>query len=442
VVGETVFSWLWDTLFKKRFWIYYKEKMFHSYTSLLNFIPWGVAGIIPLSIVRLLNLEYKWPLIESNFESPFIWYWMIFLCGFLMIFIYRAIVSLFTSKESLEFEKVSILNYLIFVLPIIGGILFLTLYFSVDYLVFFLSVGIVGWVCEYAFGRMCVFFISHKLWGYEYMSLGNKRITPLSIIPFAWGGFYFWTIGNWLFNYVIQNVGSASYSYAYFYSALLFFPIWITLFLLRKDLRGQMIFMSLTCAITGFTEHMFWGRYWSPELVFKMPLINVDVSDLLLTFAYGGISSVAFEVLFSKMGYEQDKYTQLERTYQIGISLLSGILTVALLSLFTSFNIIYSVIAANVVVWLVLVFFRHDTFIPSVLNGLIFMIISEVMWIFIAFVFPGIIQAWWHLENISEILILGIPIEEYVWHFTFGMAAASMYEIWKGKYYRKKVLPK
>jgi len=44
---------------------------------------------------------------------------------------------------------------------------------------------------------------------------------------------------------------------------------------------------------------------------------------------------------------------------------------------------------------------------------------------------PGWIVNTWQLNNFSNRFILGIPLEEYVWHFLAGTNASIIYKFWK-----------
>ena len=46
--------------------------------------------------------------------------------------------------------------------------------------------------------------------------------------------------------------------------------------------------------------------------------------------------------------------------------------------------------------------------------------------------YPNIIQHWWKLENISGILILGVPLEEIIWGFSWGIVGGTIYEFVRG----------
>jgi hypothetical protein len=101
-------------------------------------------------------------------------------------------------------------------------------------------------------------------------------------------------------------------------------------------------------------------------------------------------------------------------------------------------NIIYQIIIAEAAGLIVLLLFRKDLIRSSLTNGLVFMIMAITgLFIFVQ-IYPGIIQKWWLLDKISGILIIGIPLEEYMWHFITGATIGPIYEILKSKGYYKK----
>ena len=42
--------------------------------------------------------------------------------------------------------------------------------------------------------------------------------------------------------------------------------------------------------------------------------------------------------------------------------------------------------------------------------------------------FPEVVNKFWNLETVSGILILGVPLEELMYAFTFGMVWSTIYE--------------
>lgn len=169
VIGETLFSLWWFSYFKKRFWTYSVETYFNKFTSFLNFIPWGVGGLIYSSYLPnyVNRVEVtKW-----------------FLVLFPLLCIVQALVYFIYKKKS----------WILFFSPIITFSILIA--FKVEnsiYLVMLFS--IIPTLAEYLFGKATELLISRKLWVYNFMSYDRGHFTPLSIPAFLLAGFYFLTI--------------------------------------------------------------------------------------------------------------------------------------------------------------------------------------------------------------------------------------------------------
>ena len=57
IVGETIFSVVWDLFSKRKFWIYLKNPIANRYSSWLNFIPWSLGAWLYLHFSRILPLN-------------------------------------------------------------------------------------------------------------------------------------------------------------------------------------------------------------------------------------------------------------------------------------------------------------------------------------------------------------------------------------------------
>jgi len=53
---------------------------------------------------------------------------------------------------------------------------------------------------------------------------------------------------------------------------------------------------------------------------------------------------------------------------------------------------------------------------------------TNVVFALVDRVFPGYVVAVWNLEALSGGLVLGVPLEELMFAFTFGLYWSSMYE--------------
>ena len=61
-------------------------------------------------------------------------------------------------------------------------------------------------------------------------------------------------------------------------------------------------------------------------------------------------------------------------------------------------------------------------------GGIIFLLFYFVYFFLLDLLYPGYVERVWTLSAISGILILGIPVEELIFAFTFGMLWSSYYE--------------
>lgn len=190
VIGETIFSLLWDVFFAKRFWVYSTQTLFNSYTSLLNFLPWGAGGVIFIALTELTQFTAS--------GSFLIMFWLLFLAVLAILLLIRGVVYVLQGNSNtpimqrLEFKKLTMTTYFLFSLPFLAAVTgsAMALY---QYEIVLTAVvgGLVAFLVEYKFGVLCEIVLGKRLWVYQYMASRNGHLTYLSIIPFSLAGFYF-----------------------------------------------------------------------------------------------------------------------------------------------------------------------------------------------------------------------------------------------------------
>ncbi len=189
VMGEIIFSILWKIYFKKPFWEYKLLTIANKFSSLLNFIPWGVGGFLFLLVTNTYinnsgNIFYQ-EMSIGEMINVFILATSLFI---LQIFLFKVIVKLFSFKR--ENRKIILIKYFYFVSSFFLIGIFMPIYYF-DYLVLFFFYGIFAFFAEYLFGKMSKTIIGKKLWTYEYLTIDKKHTTPLNIFPFGLAGYYF-----------------------------------------------------------------------------------------------------------------------------------------------------------------------------------------------------------------------------------------------------------
>ena len=84
------------------------------------------------------------------------------------------------------------------------------------------------------------------------------------------------------------------------------------------------------------------------------------------------------------------------------------------------------------IIFAYIIYFRRDLLWQAIFSGFsvgLLMLFFYQIWIRM---YPGIIEHWWALQNISGILIFGAPLEEIIWGFTWGLVGGTIYEFTRG----------
>ncbi len=215
---------------------------------------------------------------------------------------------------------------------------------------------------------------------------------------------------------------------AYLIGSFIFLSVWLLFFVFRKDLRREMLAMSFVGGFFAPLALVFLPDYWYPNhIVGKYPL---GIEDYLFAFAIAGIGSVAYEATFGKT----HTLCECRKRNPRDLIIISGVSIVVLLGLAFVFglNSIYSNYLAFLIIFGFIVIFRRDLLWQSLMSGLMVGILMFLFYLTWIAIYPGVIEHWWKLENISGILILGVPLEEIVWGFSWGIAGGSLYEFARG----------
>jgi len=227
---------------------------------------------------------------------------------------------------------------------------------------------------------------------------------------------------------------SLIHPYAYLIGGIIFLAIWLALFIIRKDLRRQMLVMSLIGSIFTPIALVFLPDYWYPEHILGSFL---GIEDYLFAFAIAGIGSVIYEATAGKTHTLCDCRKRSQK--DLLIIALGAVAILLVLTFAFDLNSIYSNYVAFFAIFGFIIFFRRDLLWQSLMSGFmvgLLMFFFYQIWIAI---YPGIIEHWWKLENISGILVLGVPLEEIVWGFSWGIAGGSLYEFMRGVGMKNKI---
>jgi len=220
------------------------------------------------------------------------------------------------------------------------------------------------------------------------------------------------------------------YTYTYLIGTLIALTIWGIFFLIRKDTRKEMLYISIIFAILSpiLEELIFLQDWWQPLTITGTP---VGIEDVLFGFSVGGILAVGYSILF-KHKVEVKKSAKIEKK-NIHFFLL---LSLSLALLFFSFFILHlnsfiSTIISLIIPLGILYWRRRDLIKSSIISGLITLPCMFVLYQVVHLLSPGFFDQFWFYQNIGRIVIFKIPLEEIIWFFLAGAFIGPLYEYWQ-----------
>lgn len=219
------------------------------------------------------------------------------------------------------------------------------------------------------------------------------------------------------------------HQYVWFAWASAFLIPWVMLFIAFPAQRKIMLQVSLVTTAFGLTEPLFVPEYWNPPTLFDLAQrTGFDIESLIFCFGIGGIGSVLYSVLTHRNDVvvpASEKRMPLHRHHY---KTLASPFVAFLLLYFLPWNPIYPSIAAMAVGAIATLLCRPDLKTKTWVGGVLFLAYYLVFFLALEATSPGYVQLVWNLQDISGILWLGIPLEELLFAFTFGLYWSGVYE--------------
>jgi len=255
----------------------------------------------------------------------------------------------------------------------------------------------------------------------------------------------------------------------YLFGCIIIMLFWfITLIILkrRKQERNihEMWCASFTCSVLGVTEPLFVPEYWNPPSILKF--CRWDLESFIFCFGVGGLAAVLTELpKVKKVIYKIDYLFwrgirgififlrriflgsyKLNRVAVISYSRVSlskdqlrnenMLLITFFLAMFGAtahfnLNIIYDAAIVSVATSFFIWWRRPKLKWQIIGGGLSFPVIYTVVLIIVELVYPNAYEKYWNLDELSGWWLLGAPVEEYLFSFTFGVLWAPLFEAWK-----------
>ena len=220
-----------------------------------------------------------------------------------------------------------------------------------------------------------------------------------------------------------------SFHYVWLIWASVFLLPWTALFVARPGLRRSMLWASSLTAPFGLTEPLFVPRYWNPPSLFDLAhRTGFDIESVILCFAIGGLGVAGYRMLAPASEHAlapQDRNSHLHHWHRA--ALVSPFFVFGVL-LMLPWNPIYPGIAALFAGALATGLCRPDLWRSTLVGGAVFLALYAVFLLGLKLLWPGYIEAVWNLGDLIAWRPAGLPLEELLFGFGFGMYWSSVYE--------------
>lgn len=214
--------------------------------------------------------------------------------------------------------------------------------------------------------------------------------------------------------------------------SIVLFAVWSALFLFSRSTRREQAVMSIIGGVLSPGVLMVAAHDARSLETYGAP---VGVEDLLFSFCLFGIAAVIYQALLGKhtAKWRGDRY----RIANPAMHWFSHLLIIfgiwafisLVMSLVFALSTVQGIIIGGLLIGTYIVADRKDLLLDALLSGiLVAILVFLTEQLFFARLFPDAARDFWQIENISGILLGGIPVEEILWAAVVGFAVGPVYE--------------
>jgi hypothetical protein len=220
-----------------------------------------------------------------------------------------------------------------------------------------------------------------------------------------------------------------TYHYVWLVWSSAFLFLWVLLYALFPQRRSAMWRASVSMAPFGLTEPIFVPAYWSPPSLFDLAQrTGFDIESFIFSFAIGGIGAVLYNIILSKRTELLSPAERHDRRHRWHGWALGAPFVLFAILYFLPWNPIYAGIVAMVLGAITAVLCRPDLKSNTLLGGVLFLAFYSVFLFGLQWSAPGYVERVWNLKALSGIMIYGVPVEELMFGFSFGLMWTGLYE--------------
>ncbi len=225
-----------------------------------------------------------------------------------------------------------------------------------------------------------------------------------------------------------------AYHYVWLIWSSAFLLPWLLLFALFPQHRLPMWRSSLVMAPFGLTEPLFVPEYWNPPSLFELAQrTGFDIESFIFSFAIGGIAAVLYNVILHKRIDVLELAERQQWRHRWHRWALATPFALFPILYFLPWNPIHAGIAAMALGGIAVVLCRPDLKSNTLIGGILFLGLYTVFLLALKWSAPGYIEQVWNFGALTGVRIYGLPLEELLFGFSFGLMWTGIYEhfMWK-----------
>jgi hypothetical protein len=208
-----------------------------------------------------------------------------------------------------------------------------------------------------------------------------------------------------------------------------FMLLWLALYILAPGVRRIMLRASVPTAAFGLTEPVFVPAYWNPPSLFDLAQrTGFDIESLIFCFAIGGIGAVGYRAFNVAPESVMDHAERHFGRHRWHLMALITPFPIFLVLLKLPWSPIYPSLLALFSGALAATLCRTDLMRNSLLGGVIFFTLYLIFLLGLRWTWPGYIEAVWNLGQLLPWRPYGLPLEELLFGFGFGLYWSCVFE--------------
>lgn len=201
----------------------------------------------------------------------------------------------------------------------------------------------------------------------------------------------------------------------------------LCVYLVRPDLRRPMAVTALFALPFAVTESWFYPEYWQPRFLFDLAdHIGFGIEDFLFVAALGAFTASVYPCVARKRFAPAAAASVRARIWRPALVLscaLSLVLALRLLGVPTIYGACVTMLGVTAAMLAV----RRDLTRVCIGGGFWTLLVYAVLCQVFQWLLPGVFDLAWNTERLSNIDVVGVPLEELLYGFSAGFSGAAVY---------------